>query len=153
MRSEAATIEQYLQELPAERREAIETVRRIILDNLPPGYEEVMNWGMITYQVPLETFPNTYNGQPLGYLALAAQKNHNALYMMNIYVDSKQEKWLRDGFKKAGKRLDMGKCCVRFKKVEDLPLDVIGKVIASTNPEQMIEMYEKGRRRAKGRKK
>ena len=86
MRSNASTVAQYLSELPTDRREAVEAVRQTILDNLPPGYEEVMNWGMITYQVPLETYPDTYNGKPLMYAALASQKNHMAVYLTGIYM-------------------------------------------------------------------
>jgi hypothetical protein len=114
----------------------------VILDNLPDGYRESMNWGMITYEVPLERFSKTYNGQPLGYAALAAQKNYFSLYLMGVYATGKQSGWLAREFKKRGKKLDMGKSCVRFKAVDDLPLDVIGEVIASTPPDKFIEMFE-----------
>ena len=87
MRSNATTVKQYLRELPADRRSAIQTVRQVILDNLPDGYEEAMNWGMITYQVSLETCPDTTNGQPLMYAALASQKHHMAVYLTGIYMD------------------------------------------------------------------
>jgi uncharacterized protein YdhG (YjbR/CyaY superfamily) len=85
MRSEASTVQDYLAELPADRRESIERVRQVVLQNLPEGFEEAMNWGMITYQVPLETYPDTYNKQPLMYAALASQKNHMAVYLLGIY--------------------------------------------------------------------
>lgn len=146
-RSKASTVEEYLEELPAGKREVVEGVRATILANLPPGYAETMSWGMITYEVPLETYPDTYNGQPLGYLALAAQKNYCSLYMMGVYGDPEQEARLQEGFERAGKKLDMGKSCVRFRELDDLPLDVIGELVASTPPEGMIALYEKSRKR------
>ena len=105
-----------------------------------------MNYGMISYQVPLERYPDTYNGQPLAYVALAAQKHYYSLYLMNVYNDYAVETTLVDGFQKAGKRLDMGKSCVRFKNLEDLPLEVIAKVIAHTTPDQLIKNYEESRK-------
>jgi hypothetical protein len=143
--SKATTVDEYLNELPAERRAEVEAVRAVVKKNLPKGYREIVANGMITYCVPLETYSDTYNKQPLGYAALAAQKNYNALYLMSAYADSAQEKALRDGFDKAGKKLDMGKSCIRFKRADDLPLDVIGNVIASTSPDQFIAIYEKAR--------
>jgi hypothetical protein len=143
--SNAKTVDEYLQELPAERRAEVEAVRAVVKKNLPKGYRETVANGMITYCVPLETYPNTYNKQPLGYAALAAQKNYNALYLMTAYADSAQEKVLRDGFDKAGKKLDMGKSCIRFRRADDLPLEVIGNVVASTSPDQFIAIYEKAR--------
>lgn len=111
-KSAAATVAEYLQELPAERRAVIEQVRQVILDNLPPGYQERMNWGMISYEVPLERYPKTYNKQPLNYAALAAQKNNYTLYLMCAYNGSMQEGWLQEQFAAAGKKLDMGKSCL-----------------------------------------
>lgn len=146
-RSEVSTVEEYLAELPAGKREAVEGVRATILENLPPGYSETMNWGMISYEVPLETYPDTYNDRPLGYLALAAQKNHCSLYMMAVYADPEQEARLKEGFERAGRKLDMGKSCVRFRELDDLPLDVIGELVASTSPEEMIALYRKSRKR------
>ena len=90
MQSNAATVDQYLAELPEDRREVIQKVRQVIRQNLPKGYEEVMNWGMITYQVPLEVYPDTYNKQPLMYAALASQKNHMAVYLSAIYLDESE---------------------------------------------------------------
>ena len=145
--SQASTVDEYLGSLPPERREVISTVREVIRRNLPPGYEETMAWGMIGYGIPLERYPNTYNGQPLGYVALAAQKNHYSLYLMGVYGDPEREKWLAEEFRTAGKKLDMGKSCVRFKKLDDLPLDAIGKVVASVPPEKYIEIYEASRAR------
>jgi uncharacterized protein YdhG (YjbR/CyaY superfamily) len=147
VQSKATTVEQYLEELPPERREVVSRVRKTILDNLPQGYSESMNWGMISYEIPLEDYPDTYNGQPLGYLALAAQKRYYSLYMMGVYGDSEQEAKLTEGFKEAGKKLDMGKSCVRFRKLEDVPLDVLGELIASTPPQVMIARYEESRKK------
>jgi uncharacterized protein YdhG (YjbR/CyaY superfamily) len=144
-RSKATTVDQYLAELPAERREVIAKVRDVVKRNLPKGYTETMNWGMISYEVPLERYPNTYNRQPLSYVGLAAQKNHYALYLMGAYDGSEQQKQLADAFARAGKKLDMGKSCLRFKKLDDLPLDAIGRVIASTPPDKLITQFEAAR--------
>jgi uncharacterized protein YdhG (YjbR/CyaY superfamily) len=146
-RSSATTPEAYLAELSSERRADIAAVRDVIRKNLPEGYDESVNWGMISYGVPLERYPNTYNKQPLCYVGLAAQKNYNALYLMRVYGDKAQEKRLRDAFKKAGKKLDMGKSCVRFRKADDLPLDTIGEIVASTPVDTWIAVYESSRRR------
>ncbi|HEY0023464.1 MAG TPA: DUF1801 domain-containing protein [Longimicrobium sp.] len=143
--SKAATVEEYLQELPEDRREVVSTVRDVILRNLPEGYTETMAWGMITYAIPLERYPTTYNGQPLGYAALAAQKNNYSLYLLGAYMDPEQEEALLEAFRREGKKLDMGKSCVRFKKTADLPLDAIGELIAATTPEQFIARYEASR--------
>jgi hypothetical protein len=142
--SKAATVEEYLRELPEERRAVIAAVRDVVLRNLPDGYTETMAFGMIGYGIPLERYPDTYNKQPLSYAALAAQKNYYALYLMTPYVDG-QEQQLRDAFAAAGKKLDMGKSCVRFKTLDDLPLDVIGRVIAATPPDDFIARYEAAR--------
>jgi hypothetical protein len=147
VQSNAATVDGYLEELPPERREVVSTIREIILENLPQGYSESMNWGMISYGIPLEDYPDTYNGQPLGYLALAAQKRHYSLYMLGVYQDPEQEKMLKEAYKKSGKKIDMGKSCVRFRKIDDLPLDVIGELIASTPPETLIAMYDKRKKK------
>jgi hypothetical protein len=145
--SKAATVEEYLNELPEDRRAVVSTVRDVVLKNLPEGYREVMNWGMITYEIPLERYPDTYNGQPLAYAALAAQKSYYALYLTCAYQDQGSAAWIAEEFRKAGKKLDMGKSCLRFKKLDDLPLDVIGQVIASTSPDQYIARHEAGRRK------
>lgn len=147
MKSTASTVAEYLQELPPERRKVISTIRETILENLPEGYVENMNWGMISYEIPLEQYPETYNGQPLGYAALAAQKHHYALYLTGVYRDAEQEAQLKDGFEKAGKRLDMGKSCVRFRKLDDVPFEVIAQVIAGITPEQLIRSYEASRQK------
>lgn len=148
--SKAATVREYLQELPEERRAVVAAVRKVILKNLPEGYQESMNWGMISYEIPLKRYPHTYNGQPLSYAGLGAQKNYYAVYLMAwcrcVEKGANPETWMRDEFKKAGKKLDMGRACVRFKKLEDLPLDVIGRVIANATPDQFISWYEASRK-------
>jgi hypothetical protein len=106
-----------------------------------------MGWGMIVYGIPLARYPNTYNGQPLSYVALAAQKGHFSLYLMGVYGDPAREAWIRDAFREAGKKLDMGKSCLRFRRLEDLPLESIGELVASVPPEELIAIYEKGRAR------
>ncbi len=149
VQSKAATVEEYLEELPEERRAVVSAVRDVVLANLPEGYEETMRWGMISYEIPLSRYPVTYNGQPLAFAAIAAQKRHYALYLMSCYQQSEDEAFLRREFETAGKKLDMGKSCVRFGKLEDLPLDVIGEIVARTPPETMIETYEASREATK----
>jgi hypothetical protein len=145
--SKATTVKEYLAWLPEERRKVISKVRSVIRKHLPKGYEEKVTYGIISYQVPLKTLPDTYNGQPLCYAALAAQKNHNSLYLMCAYGNAKQRAELEQAFKTAGKKLDMGKACVRFKNAEDLPLPAIGKLIAAVPPAKYIASYEASRKR------
>ena len=138
MRSQASTVKDYLAELPPDRREAIAAVRQTILANLPSGYEEVMNWGMITYQVPLEIHPDTYNKKPLMYAALANQKNHMAVYLSGIYMDEGLQQEFEVKYRATGKRYDVGKSCVRFRKLEDLPLELIAESIQALEMEEFI---------------
>ena len=145
MQSQATTVEQYLAELPEDRRIAIEEVRSVILANLPEGYQESMNWGMISYEIPLDRYPDTYNKKPLGYAGLASQKNHMAVYLMNIYSSEDSAASFEAQYRATGKRYDVGKSCVRFRKIEDLPLDLIGRTIASTSVDQYIAEYETAR--------
>ncbi len=152
MRSEATTAEQYLAELPDDRREAIEAVRAVILENLPAGYEEAMNWGMITYQIPLETYPDTYNKQPLMFAALTSQKNYMAVYLMGIYVSDEARDEFEKAYRATGKRFDVGKSCVRFRKLDDLPLDLIGQTIAAVPVERLISRVEEVGSERKGRR-
>jgi len=155
MQSNARTVEEYLQSLPEDKKISLEQVRDVILSRLPEGYEEVMNWGMISYQVPLERFPDTYNGKPLLYAALAAQKNHMAVYLSGIYISEERRKRFEEAYRRTGKRFDTGKSCVRFKKLEDLPLDLIGEAIADMPVEMFTRQVEKARSRDiknKGRK-
>jgi uncharacterized protein YdhG (YjbR/CyaY superfamily) len=146
MQSKAATVAKYVAELPADRRTAIETVRKTILKNLDKGFEEGMSYGMIGYYVPHSLYPAGYHcdpKQPLPFAGLASQKNYMSVYLMSVYAEGNEENWLRDQFKKAGKKLDMGKCCIRFKKLEDLPLEVIGEAIRRVPVKECIAQYEK----------
>ena len=145
MRSDATTVEEYLTELPDDRRVAIETVRDVIIENLPVGYVEEMNWGMISYSVPLERYPDTYNGQPLLYAALASQKNHMAVYLTGVYADEDRRDGFLSQYRETGKRLDMGKSCVRFRQIDDLPVELIGDTIAAMDVDAFIEVYEASR--------
>ncbi len=141
----ATTVQQYLDDLPDERRAVVATVRGMILRHLPAGYQETMRWGKISYEIPLARYPTTYNGQPLGYLALAAQKHYYALYLMGAYADADQEARLKEAFIMTGKKLNMGRSCLRFRTLDDVPLDAIGQVVASTPPEEYIARYEAAR--------
>jgi hypothetical protein len=143
--SDARTPDEYIASLPPGRREAISTLRDTIRQNLPAGYEEGMQFGMIAWYVPLERFPDTYNRQPLGLAALASQKNYMSLYLNSVYGDQETESWFRARFEATGKRLRMGKSCVRFKSVEDLPLYVIGETIARADLDRFLDGYRKAR--------
>lgn len=147
MRSEAETVEEYLAELPPERRSTVSAVRELVGEALPPGYEERMNWGMIAWEVPLERYPDTYNGQPLLVAALASQKRHCSLYLHGVYMDPERLRRLQEGFAEAGLKLDMGKSCVRFKSPDDLPAEVIREVVGSMESDDFIALYESSRRR------
>ncbi len=142
MRSEATSVDQYLAELPDDRRDTIDTVRDTILKNLPEGYEEAINWGMITYQVPLATYPDTYNGKPLMYAALASQKNHMAVYLTAVYADEATREDFLDRYRATGKRIDVGRSCVRFRKLDDLPIDLIGEAIGLMDVDAFVETTE-----------
>jgi uncharacterized protein YdhG (YjbR/CyaY superfamily) len=143
--SDAASVEEYLAELPEDRRQAISRVRAVILANLPEGYEETMQYGMPSYIVPFERYPTTYNGQPLAVASLASQKNYMSLYLMSVYGERDQQ--FREEYERTGKRLDMGKSCVRFRSVDDLPLHLIARTIAATSVDDFIRTYEASRSR------
>ena len=152
MQSKAKSVDQYLAELPFDRREAINAVRKVILKNLPDGFEEGMQYGMIGYFVLHKLFPAGYHcdpSQPLTFAALASQKNYMAIYLMTIYGHKETEEWFVKAYKASGKKLDMGKSCVRFKKLDDLPLDVIGQAIARVPVEKYIRAYQRAREKAK----
>lgn len=140
--STADTVAEYLASLPRDRKKAILQLRKLIRKNIPRAVKERMNWGMIAYEIPLKLYPQTYNGQPLLLVALASQKNHMALYLNCLYVDKKVEKQFRKDYKASGKKLDMGKSCLRFKKIEALALDVIEKQLASLSVKKFIAHYE-----------
>lgn len=146
MQIKASTVAEYLDKLPAERRAVVSAVRDVVRRNLPKGYRESTNWGMIAYDIPLDRYPDTTNGQPLCYAGLAAQKNHYSLYLMGASQNPGDAATLREAFRKAGKKLDMGKSCIRFQRLEDLPLEAIGRLIRATPPAKFIRAYESGRR-------
>ncbi len=152
MQSKAATVQQYLAELPPDRREAISAVRDVILSNLDKDYEEGMSYGMIGYCVPHRIFPEGYHcdpRQPLPFVCLASQKNYMSLYLTCVYTEGEEDSWFRQAWAKSGKKLDMGKCCIRFRKLEDLALDVIGEVIRRSPAKEYIEYYKTARDSAK----
>jgi hypothetical protein len=145
MQSKATTVEKYLAELPAERRTIIKAVREVILKNLDKDFEEGMQYGMIGYYVPHRIYPAGYHcdpKQPLPFVGIASQKNYLSLYLNCLYDDADQMKWFEQAWAKSGKKLDMGKCCVRFKKLDDLALDVIGKLIKGVTAKKHIRQYE-----------
>ena len=144
--SKAATPEAYLAELPPERAALISHVRDLVNAHLPPGYVERMSWGMIGWEVPLERYPDTYNGQPLAYAGLAAQKNHCALYLNCVYASEARTARLREAWAAEGRKLDMGKSCIRFKKRGDLAEEVLARTIASVPVTTFIAEYEASRR-------
>lgn len=147
MQSSATSVEEYLDSLPPDRSEAIREVRNVILKNLPKGIEETMNWGMICYEIPLAVYPKTYNKKPLMFAALASQKNHMAVYLSGVYCNDALRENFENEYKASGKKMDMGKSCVRFKKLENLPLDVIGRAIGAIDMETFILYVEAGRRK------
>ena len=152
MTSTATTPEAYLETLPDERRPIISAMRSTILKNLPAGFEEQMNYGMLGYVVPHSMYPSGYHcnpKQPLPFLNLASQKNHISLYHMGLYEGELLD-WFRSEWPKySQKKLDMGKCCVRFKKPADVPLDLIGELVSRVTPQQWVEYYEATVKRAK----
>lgn len=148
---EPATVTEYLKRLPEDRRGEIKKVRTLVRRHLPKGYQEKVSYGMISYQIPLSRYPETYNGQPLCYAGLAAQKGHNALYLLGAYQDPAKAKWLEAQFHRAGKKFDMGKSCLRFKRADDLELDAVAAVIGGTPVDQFIADYEAARGKAKAR--
>jgi len=141
--SKSLTVDQYLVELPPERRNVIKKVREVIKSNIHEGFEEGMDFGMIAYYVPLKKYPNTHNKKPLIYAALASQKDYVSLYLMTVY--GKRESDFKKEFKLTGKKLEMGNSCVKFQKAEDLPMDLILKEIKSMSAEEFIKKYEESR--------
>ncbi|HSR04863.1 MAG TPA: DUF1801 domain-containing protein [Proteiniclasticum sp.] len=146
MNSDAVTVKDYMNALPEERREPMEKLRNIILENLPEGYEETISYGMIGYVVPLEYYPNGYHaseGEPLPFMSLASQKNHIALYHMGLYSKPGVEEWFREEYKKkVTQKLDMGKSCIRLKKMEQIPFELIGELCTKITMEEYIKAYE-----------
>ena len=145
MQSSAKSVQAYLDELPPERRTELETVRRVILDNLRGGYEEGMQYGMIGYFVPHRLFPAGYHcdpSQPLPFACLGNQKNAISLHLMCVYGDAKLAAWFREAWAKSGKKLDMGKACIRFRRAEDLALDVLAEAIRRVPAETYVRHCE-----------
>jgi uncharacterized protein YdhG (YjbR/CyaY superfamily) len=150
MQSKAKTPSEYIKSLPAERRQAISKVRRVIKKHLPKGYVETMQYGMLAYVVPLKIYPDGYlddKKTPLPYVSLASQKQHMAVYLSNIYGEQKLAKWFKAKYKKSGKKMDMGKSCVRFRKLDDLPLELIGQAVGKTSVKDFIKLYEQSRKK------
>jgi Domain of unknown function (DU1801) len=138
----AGSPEELLSSLPPDRREAMSKVLEVVRANLPPGYEEGMAYGMVAWYVPLERFPDTYNKQPLGLAALGNQKHYMSLYLNTVYGDRATDRWFRERYAATGKKLDMGKSCVRFKRLDDLPLELIGETIARVPVDAYVKRYE-----------
>ena len=146
-RSSAATPEDYIAELEPERAATLARVRDLVNRAMPEGYRETVAFGMISWSVPFERYPDTYNGQPLVYAALAAQKNYNSLYLNGVYSSPGRAQRFKAAFETAGKKLDMGKSCIRFRTADDLPEQVIAEEIASMPPDDYIALYEQARSR------
>ena len=148
MQSKAKTVKEYLAELPADRRAALEAVRAVILKNLDKDIEEGMSYGMIGYSVPHRVFPPGYHcdpSMPLPYAGLASQKGHLSLYLMSGCMgtgDAAHARWFQQAWAKSGKKLDMGKACIRFKTLDDLPLDVIGEAVRRVNAKTYVSQYQ-----------
>lgn len=168
MQSKAKTVQEYLASLPADRRAALETVRAAILKNLDKDIEERMSYGMIGYAVPHRVYAAGYHcdpSMPLPFAGLASQKGHMSLYLMSVYCDcfepkqgdgalsraNEHAKWFRDAWAKTGKELDMGKACIRFKRIEDVALDVVGEAIRRVSARMFIDAYEASRAVVQGR--
>jgi hypothetical protein len=144
---EATTTAEYLGSLEPERRKTLESVHDLVSSAMPEGYQEHIAHGMITWSVPLERFPDTYNGEPLAYAALASQKQYCSLYLMGLYSDPDRERDFRQRWTADGRRLDMGKSCLRFKRLEDLDLDLVRDAISAMPVEEFLDTYERVRAR------
>lgn len=156
MQSKAATVDTYLAEIPEDRQKAIAKLRSVIKKNLPKGFKEGMGYGMMGWSVPHSIYPAGYHcnpKDPLPFMGLASQKNSINLYHMGIYADPKLLKWFQDAHAKASpKKLDMGKSCIRYKKPEDIPFELIGELASKITPQQWIEMYESAFRKGSTKK-
>lgn len=143
------TVAEYLAAVSDERRAAIKAVRAVVNKHLPKGYVEDTGFGMIVWTVPLKVYPDTYNGQPLMYAALASQKNYMSVYLLGLYAGGPLRAKFEAGFKAAGKKLDMGGCCVRFKKLDDLALDLIGEVAGAEPMKAFVARAQKAHAKKK----
>lgn len=146
MPSSATTVEEYIENLPEERKKAMQELRQVFLKKLPKGFKEVMAYGMISYVVPLSTYPAGYHCNPklpLGFVSIASQKNFISMHHMGMYGDPKLVKWFSDEYPKhSSTKLDMGKACIRFKKPEHIPFKLIGELASKISPQQWITFYE-----------
>ncbi len=153
MQSKATTVDAYLAELPEERQKPMEKLRKVIKKNLPKGFKESMGYGMMGWSVPHSIYPAGYHcnpKDPLPFMGLASQKNSINLYHMGIYADPKLLKWFQEAHAKASaKKLDMGKSCIRYKKAEDIPYDLIGELASKITVDEWIKMYESAFNRKK----
>jgi uncharacterized protein YdhG (YjbR/CyaY superfamily) len=147
--SSATSVEQYLAELPADRRSEVSSLRQLVLDHLPEGLEEVMNFGMIIYQVPASVVPVTYNGEPLVYAGIASQKNHISLYLMSIYAWEKTREEFESAWKQTGKKFNVGKSCIRFRSLSEVPLEVVTEAVAAISMEKYVARYQEVRASAR----
>jgi hypothetical protein len=147
MQSKATTPDEYFESLPEERKKAMTALRKVIKKNIPKGFKEAMGYGMVGYCVPHSLYPAGYHctpEQPLPFLGIASQKNFIAIYHMGIYADPKLLKWFTTAYAKHSKtKLDMGKSCIRFKKPEHIPLDLIGELVSKMTPQEWITIYER----------
>jgi len=152
MASKATTVQEYLDELPEDRREALAQVRKIILDNLPQGYEEGIQWGDIGYFVPYSIYPDGYDSKPkerLQYMGLANQKNNMMIRLVCMYTNPELREDFEEDYRASGKKLDMGGGCLRFTKVENLPLEVVAKLVAQLPVDKFVASYDQKRKEAK----
>ena len=138
-------VEHYLADIPGERGEALRAVFDATAAAMPPGYELGIHWKMPTWVLPLDTYPDTYNKQPLAYVALAAQKNYNSLYLLGVHGDSAEDAEFRREWAATGLKLNMGKSCLRFRTVADIDLGIISRTVASTPVDRFIALYERDR--------
>jgi len=152
MQSSAKTVNDYMEELPEEKKAALSELRKVMLKNLPKGFKEEISYGMIGYVIPHSKYPNGYHcdpKMPLPFVSIASQKNFVAVYHMGIYADPKLLKWFTDEYPKhSGAKLDMGKSCIRFKKPDKIPFKLIGELVSKMSPDQWIKMYEQALKKA-----
>ena len=146
MKIESSTVSEYLEQIPESWKPIIKHLRSQIIQHIPEGFVESIRWGMITYEVPLEISGPTYNKQPLAVVSLAAQKNYCSLYLTAVYADAEKREYLMDAFERQKLKADMGKSCIRFKKLEDIPLDEILTLIKQTSVTEFLDLVKKSQR-------
>ncbi len=143
------TVSQWLESVPADRKDAINAVRDAVNERLPRGYEETVDWGMLAWVVPLASFPDTHNGRPLMLAALGAHTKRMTIYLMSVYGDAKIRAEFETAYKNSGKKVDIGGSCIHFKTLDDLPLDVVGDAIARVDLDEYVERYRQSRKKGK----